>query len=162
MTLQQSIVRIEMLLTTVLFLAFFNSSMAQEGLLKVKSNQSVQQTAERLENLIKKKGLTFFTKVDHTKNAKSVEMHLRPTVLVIFGNPKLGTPLTQCQQLFAIDLPQKALIYRDANNDVWIAWNDQEYLADRHNMGNCEKELQRVKQALSNLMKEAAKKDNKQ
>ncbi|HKJ78920.1 MAG TPA: DUF302 domain-containing protein [Prolixibacteraceae bacterium] len=148
-------------LITFLFLALFITTYAQDGLLKVKSKQTVQQTADRLEKLIKQKGLTFFAKVDHTKNAKSVDMQLRPTVLVIFGNPKLGTPLMQCQQSFAIDLPQKALIYRDEQNQVWIAYNDQEYLANRHNIQNCEQELQKVKQALAKLMEEAVNPDSK-
>lgn len=156
MSSRKLITQVKLVLISFLFMAFFTNAHAQEGLLKVKSKQTVQQTAERLEKLIKQKGLTFFAKVDHTKNAKSVDMHLRPTVLVIFGNPKLGTPLMQCSQTFAVDLPQKALIYRDEQNQVWIAWNDQEYLANRHNMQNCAKELQKVKQALSNLMKEAA------
>jgi len=141
-------------------MAFFTNAHAQERLLKVKSKQTVPQTANRLEKLIKQKGLTFFAKVDHSKNAKSVDMQLRPTVLIIFGNPKLGTPLMQCRQTFAIDLPQKALIYRDEQNQVWIAYNDQGHLANRHNMENCEQELQKVKQALEKLMEEAANSDS--
>ncbi len=131
---------------------------AQEGLITVESNQSVDQTADHLQKLINEKGLTFFTKVDHRKNAEGVDMQLRPTVLLIFGNPKLGTPLMQCQQTYAIDLPQKALIFEDKDGRVWIAYNSQEYLARRHNLKNCDKDLKKVENALSNLIKEAAQK----
>ncbi len=142
----------------ILFLIFSLplTSQAQIGLITVESNHDVQQTATSLEKLIKQKGLTFFAKVDHTQNATKVNMELSPTVLLIFGNPKLGTPLMQCGQTYAIDLPQKALIYEDKDGRVWIAYNDQAYLAERHNLSDCEDSIKKVESALSALIQEAA------
>lgn len=132
-------------------------AMAQEGLITLESKQSVTETADRLETLIKEKGLTFFAKVDHTQNAAGINMELRPTILLIFGNPKLGTPLMQCQQTYAIDLPQKALVFKAADGRVWIAYNDQTFLAERHGLKECEKPIAKVESALSGLIKEAAR-----
>ena len=87
------------------------NSHADDTLISVKSQHSVKETADRLENVLTEKGMTVFARIDHAAGAKKVEKILRPTELVIFGNPKVGTPLMQCAQSVAIDLPQKALIW---------------------------------------------------
>jgi len=143
----------------VLFLTLTSTLLyGQKGTIKIQSEQSVSQTAEKLQFLIKEKGLTLFTVVNHSENAASVDMNLRPTVLVIFGNPKLGTPLMQCQQTYALDLPQKALIYEDNQGKVWIAYNNQTYLAQRHDMKMCKENLAKIEKALQNLLQAAAHK----
>ena len=126
------------------------------GLVKVESNHSVEDTVQRLEALLNEKGLTIFAKIDHAAGASSVGQELRPTQLVIFGNPKVGTPLMQCSQSTAIDLPQKALIWMDETGKVWIGYNDPEYLDLRHDLSGCEAPLEKVKQALSSLTQAAA------
>jgi uncharacterized protein (DUF302 family) len=80
---------------------------------------------------------------------------LRPTELVIFGNPKVGAPLMQCSQTVAIDLPQKALIWQDESGQVWLTYNDPQYLAKRHEIGGCKAVLDKVRNALKNFAKTA-------
>ena len=95
----------------ILAIIFSSSSvLADNGLISIKSAHDVKTTADRLENILKEKGMTVFTRINHSAGAEKVGQQLRPTELVIFGNPKVGTPLMQCNQSMAIDLPQKALI----------------------------------------------------
>ena len=95
---------------------------AEPGLNNLKSPHDVKNTADRLEAVLKEKGMTVFLRINHSKGARKVGEKLRPTELVIFGNPKVGTPLMQCSQTVAIDLPQKALIWQDEGGQVW-SWN---------------------------------------
>lgn len=124
--------------------------LAADGLIDVKSSHDVENTADRLENVLSEKGMTLFARIDHTAGARSVDQELRPTVLMIFGNPKVGTPLMQCRQSVAIDLPQKALIWQAADGQVWLSYNDPQYLARRHKIGTCgEQALKKVAGALA-------------
>ena len=99
--------------------------------------------------------MTIFKRVDHTAGAEKAGLQLRPTELLIFGNPKVGTPLMLCSQTAALDLPQKALAYEDENGEVWLAYNDPAYMAKRHNLKDCDKPVQKVTQALSNFARAA-------
>jgi len=101
------------ILSFSLLALFCSSVIASEGMVNVKSVHAVNVTADRLENVLKSKGMTVFTRINHAAGAEKVGKTLRPTELVIFGNPKIGTPLMQCSQSIAIDLPQKALIWED-------------------------------------------------
>ncbi len=116
---------------------------------------SYEKTADRFEDIIKKKGLTLFARIDHSDNASKVNLELDPTEVIIFGNPMVGTPLMQCSQQVAIDLPQKALIWQDENGKVWFSYNDPEYLMERHNMQGCEAVIKRVSTILNGLSKAA-------
>ena len=129
------------------------SAVASDGVISVPSEYSVEKTADRLEGIIKERGLTLFARVDHSNNAKKVDLKLRPTEVIIFGNPKAGTPLMQCSQQTAIDLPQKALIWQDDAGKVWFSYNDPEYLMKRHHMKNCEEAIKRVSTILNGLSK---------
>ena len=91
---------------------------AEKGLVTMQSNHSVQDTADKLVTIIESKGMKVFARVDHQKNAQSVNLALRPTQVIVFGNPKAGTPLMNCEQSVAIDLPQKILISEDTNKKV--------------------------------------------
>ena len=133
------------------------SSMAA-GIVNVSSDFSVKETAERMETILKKKGMKIFNHINHSQGAKSVGISLRDTELIIFGNPKVGSPLMKCQQTVAIDLPQKALIWEDENQKVWISYNAPEYLAKRHDIKGCEKVLGKIKGALAGITKAAATK----
>ena len=82
-------------------------------------------------------------------------MELRPTELMIFGNPKVGAPLMQCSRAVAIDLPQKALIWQDEGGQVWLSYNDPQYLANRHKIDACKAVLDKVRNALKNFAKAA-------
>jgi len=144
------------LLLSLVTIAFFSTPViAHDGLMSVKSVHTVNVTADRLENALKSKDMTVFTRINHAAGAAKVGKTLRPTELVIFGNPKIGTPLMQCSQSIAIDLPQKALIWEDKKGQVWLSYNDPKYLAKRHNTQGCDKVLQKVSNALGNFAKKA-------
>lgn len=122
-----------------------------DGVIRIKSAHSVPDTLDRLESALKNKGMTIFKRVSHSAGAAKVGLELRPTELLIFGNPKVGTPLMQCQQLAALDLPQKALVYEDENGQVWYAYNDPEYIANRHNVTGCDEVVSKISKALFNF-----------
>ncbi|PCH61241.1 MAG: hypothetical protein COC05_01505 [Gammaproteobacteria bacterium] len=134
---------------------FFFSSMAVAGtgtgVINIKSIHEVKGTADRLENALRAKGMTIFARINHTEGAKTIGETLRPTELIVFGNPKVGTPLMQCGQSIAIDLPQKALIWEDEAGEVWLSYNDPEYLAKRHGITGCDEVINKIEGALSNF-----------
>ncbi len=148
-------------LLIALLLVFFSvaSVYAENGLITIKSSHSVKQTVDRLESVLKEKGMTVFTRVDHANGAKKVGLELRPTELLIFGNPKVGTPLMQCSQSAAIDLPQKALAYEDREGQVWLAYNNPHYLANRHKITGCDEVIKKIENALKNFSNAATKTD---
>ncbi len=119
------------LVPMLLMLFVTGLAQANNGLVSVKSAHDVKTTADRLEAVLKKKGMTVFNRIDHAKGAKSVGNDLRPTELVIFGNPKIGSVLMGCGQTIAIDLPQKALIWQDGSGQVWLSYNEPTELANR-------------------------------
>ncbi len=132
--------------------------MAAEGLLNVQSDFNVKETTERLESILNEKGMTIFNQTNHSDAAQKVGVELRDTRLIIFGNPKVGSPLMQCQQSVAIDLPQKAIIWEDDKSKVWISYNDPRYLGKRHNIIGCNEVISKVEKALSGITKAAATK----
>jgi uncharacterized protein (DUF302 family) len=106
-----------------------NTSKGVENFL---SKHSVDETVRRFTSLLQQKGIKLFAVVDHSGEAMSAGLELRPTVLVIFGNPKAGTPIMQASQMAAIDLPLKLLVWTDENQQTWTSWNSPEYLQQRH------------------------------
>lgn len=128
---------------------------AADGMLSVPSDYSVKETANRLVNIIEKKGLTLFARIDHSGNAQTVNLDIPHTEVVIFGNPKVGTPLMQCAQTVAIDLPQKALIWQDKQEKVWFSYNDPKYLKSRHSIKGCDKVIDKISTVLAKLSKAA-------
>ncbi|MGM8885839.1 DUF302 domain-containing protein [Psychrobacter sp. 1U2] len=128
---------------------------AKKGLITLQSQHSVSDTANKLTKVIENKGMTVFAQVDHQKNAAGVNLSLRPTQVVMFGNPKAGTPLMNCEQSIAIDLPQKVLITEDAQQRVWLSYNDPQYLKNRHNLQGCDKELANIAKALNGISQAA-------
>ena len=128
---------------------------AKKGLVTMQSPHSVQDTADKLAAIIESKGMKVFARVDHQKNAQSVDLTLRPTQVIMFGNPKAGTPLMQCEQSVAIDLPQKILISEDADKKVWLSYNNPEYLKNRHNIKGCDTEIANISKALNSVSKAA-------
>jgi uncharacterized protein (DUF302 family) len=147
--------RIPIIITFLILLISTPVAIA-DGLVNVPSAFSVEETANRLENILNEKGMTVFKIISHSEGASSVGIELRETELFIFGNPRVGSPLMKCQQSVAIDLPQKALIWRDENSRVWISYNDPEYLKERHNITGCEEILSKIGKALSGITKAAA------
>jgi len=119
------------------------------GMIRIKSKNDVAVTIDKLEAALKDKGMTIFKRINHAAGAKKSGLKLRPTELLIFGNPKVGTPLMLCSQTAALDLPQKALAYKDKNGQVWLTYNDPAYMAKRHNTKNCEAAITKVSNALA-------------
>jgi uncharacterized protein (DUF302 family) len=109
--------------------------MGEQGLVTVASGWSVGETIDRLQAVVTGAGLLVFARIDHAANAARVGMELRPTELLIFGNPRGGTPLMQDRQTSGIDLPVKALAWQDPEDKVWLTYNDATWLADRHGLG---------------------------
>ncbi len=138
-------------LALISLLCFVSMAFADNGLISIKSSHDVQRTADRLENTLREKGMTVFIRINHAEGAQKVGKKLRPTELVVFGNPKVGTPLMQCSQSVAIDLPQKALIWEDEAGHVWLSYNDPKYLAKRHGITECVNVIKKIEKALSNF-----------
>lgn len=109
--------------------------MDDNGLVTLKSGASARETIDHLVSAVTSAGLVVFARIDHAAGAGEVGMELRPTELLIFGNPKGGTPLMQDVQTVGIDLPVKALAWEDADGSVWLTYNDAQWLADRHGLG---------------------------
>lgn len=134
-----------------------NGAGAADGLATVKSPHSVKATIDRFEAAAKARGLNVFLRVDHAAGAKKIGKDLRPTELLVFGNPQGGTPLMECAQTAGIDLPLKALAWQDASGQVWLGYNDPRYLASRHGAGECGPVVQNLGKALAGLAQEAVR-----
>jgi len=125
----------------------------ENGLVDIPSNHSVEETVEKLKGILKAKGITLFALVDHSGEAGKAGMQMRPTKLLIFGNPKAGTPVMLAAPSSAIDLPLKILIWEDAQGKVWVTYNSPIYLQERHNLPP---ELVQNVGAIETLAKKAA------
>jgi len=110
---------------------------AVDGLLVIKSPHDAKTTMDKLEMIVKDKDLIVFARIDHAAGATKVGKTLRPTELLIFGNPQGGTPFMECAQSVGIDLPLKALVWEDSSSQVWLGYNDPLYLAERHGVSQC-------------------------
>jgi uncharacterized protein (DUF302 family) len=104
------------------------------GLIHLSSAHSVPETLQRLEGILKARGLQIFARVDHSGEAEKAGLKMRPTQLLIFGSPKAGTPLMIAAPSLAIDLPLKALVWQDAEGKVWLTFNSPDYLKERHSV----------------------------
>jgi uncharacterized protein (DUF302 family) len=107
---------------------------ASNGIVNKPSKRSVEQTVEALTNILNAKGVAVFALIEHSGEAEKVGLKMRPTKLLIFGNPKAGTPLMLASPSSAIDLPLKILIWEDAQGKVWLSYNSPEYLKERHGL----------------------------
>ncbi len=130
---------------------------AADGLIEVKSANSVKETITRFEATAKERGLMIFARIDHAAGAQKIGKTLRPTELLIFGNPQGGTPLMECAQSAGIDLPLKALAWEDASGQVWLGYNDPLYLAARHDAKDCAQVAQGLRKALDGMAVAATK-----
>jgi uncharacterized protein (DUF302 family) len=110
------------------------TSNEDNGIIDIPSNHSVDQTVERLKSILQAKGITLFALVDHSGEAEKAGMKMRPTKLLIFGNPKGGTPVMLAAPSIAIDLPLKTLVWEDSQGKVWVSYNNPEYLKKRHDV----------------------------
>jgi uncharacterized protein (DUF302 family) len=131
-------------------------ALGSHGIVTIQSNHSVSTTADRLEPLLKEKGMTVFSRIDHAAGAAGIGETLRPTILFIFGNPMAGTALMKCGQTAGIDLPLKILIWEDDSGLVKLSYNDPRYIADRHGISDCGQILEKMAGALKGFAEKAA------
>jgi len=123
---------------------------AADGLIVAKSPRSVADTMNRFETLARQRGLKVFARIDHAAGAAKIGKALRPTEVIIFGNPQGGTPFMECAQSAGIDLPLKGLVWQDASSQVWLGYNDPAFLAQRHGVAQCPA-IKNLRKALSIL-----------
>ncbi|MGA7409165.1 MAG: DUF302 domain-containing protein [Bryobacteraceae bacterium] len=107
---------------------------SSSDIMNVASRHSVDETVARFQSLLGSKGVKLFALIDHSGEAEKAGLHMPPTKLLIFGNPKGGTPLMLAAPSIAIDLPLKALVWEDPGGKVWISYNDPHYLQTRHQL----------------------------
>jgi uncharacterized protein (DUF302 family) len=139
------------LLSSLLTLLLLSQPALAGGVLSIQSARDDPAPADRLEGALKAKGMTVFARIDHGGNARKVGEALRPTELLLFGNPKVGAPLMQCRQIAGIDMPQKALIGEDEQGQVRLSDNDPAILAERHGIADCGEVVQRMAKALDDV-----------
>jgi uncharacterized protein (DUF302 family) len=127
------------------------------GMISKKSANSVKTTLDKLEAVLKKKGITVAVRWSHSDNGNKAGIPLRPTELLIFGNPKLGTHMFTSNQTAGIDLPMKALAWEDEKGQVWLTYNDPAYIAKRHNIKDRANIVAKMTGALDKLTNVATK-----
>jgi uncharacterized protein (DUF302 family)/uncharacterized membrane protein YidH (DUF202 family) len=110
------------------------TSNAENGIVTIPSHHSVEETVEKVEKVLAAKGVKLFALIDHSGEAEKAGLHMRPTKLPIFGNPKAGTPWMVAAPSIAIDLPLKILVAEDGNGKVWLSYNDPAYIQTRHHL----------------------------
>ncbi|MHA1565292.1 MAG: DUF302 domain-containing protein [Alphaproteobacteria bacterium] len=125
-------------------------------LITKKSSFGVAETLDRLEALFAERGIGVAARVDHTASAKRVDLELRPNQVLIFGNPKLGTPLMQSNPAIGIDLPLRVLAWEDADGNVWVAYTDPDTLRSRHEITDRDKNFAQMTKVLDGLTTAAA------
>lgn len=111
-----------------------NTVRERNGIVDVPSSHNVEQTVAKLENILQSKGITLFAVIEHSGEAAKVGIKMAPTKLLIFGNPKAGTPPMLAAPSLALDLPLKLLVWEDNQGKVWLSYNSPEYLRDRHGL----------------------------
>ncbi len=125
-----------------------------DGLISVASPYGVTETIDRVAQVAEAKGFTLVARVDHAAAASKVDMTLAPTELLIFGNPKGGTPLMQCQQVLGLELPLKVLAWEQASGEVLLSYNNPQFLATRYG-ASCDDVVTNISNALQGIVQEA-------
>ncbi len=144
-------------MTALVLLWFFaNPTHADTGLVNVASPHDVDTTADRFVAAVEQAGLKVFSRIDHAAGAAQVGETLRPTQLIIFGSPKVGTALMNADQRVGIDLPLKALVWQDAENKVWVSYNSSDYLFGRFSIEGRDPVKLKITQALGKFAASAA------
>ena len=130
--------------------------MTPEGLTSHRSRFDPAETKRRLEAAVTERGISVLARIDHAAAASKAGMELRPTAVLIFGNPRAGTPLMQAAQTLGIDLPLRALVWQDADGATWLAYNEPTWLASRHGVAEeHERILAAMADGLAAIAKEA-------
>jgi uncharacterized protein (DUF302 family) len=148
---------VRLFLPSLLILTLVAAAPAAADIVKVQSPHSARDTMDRFEAIVKQRGLTVFARIDHAAGAQKVDLTLRPTELLIFGNPKTGTPLMQASQTMGLTLPMKVLVWQDADAKVWIGYDAPADAAAERGVPRDHPVLGPVTQALQGLTAEAVK-----
>ena len=146
-----------LIIVLAIFFLSTTAALAAEGMITKTSSHSVQKTMDRFEKIVKDKGFTVVARVNHAAAAKQSGDTLRPTELLIFGNPKIGSKLMQSNQTIGIDLPLKVLIWEDDKGNVTLGYNDPAWLAKRHGITDREKAFAKMTGALGKFSDNAVK-----
>jgi len=156
---EQIAMRRMILFVAALGIMFFATNvMAQsQGVVVKQSAFSVEETLDRLEGVLKRKGFVVFARIDHAAAAERIEKQLEPAEILIFGNPKISTPLMQGNPVAGLDLPLKALVYQDADGKVFLVYNHPAYISRRHGIKGLTKLSKAVSRILTNLTDQAVK-----
>jgi len=141
----------KLLMLVVVLFAWPLTASAVDGLVVQKSPYSVSESLDRMTALLDKKGIKVMARVPHSQAAAGVGIEMQPAELLIFGNPKLGSPLMQSQPTTAIDLPMKLIAWQDADGQVWIAYNDPAWIAKRHGITDRDAVIAKMSGALKGL-----------
>jgi uncharacterized protein (DUF302 family) len=128
---------------------------ADTGLVTLPSAHGVAETVERLKSLLAQKGIELFAHIDHAAAAKKVGLSLRPTQVLIFGNPRAGTPLMQSRQTIGLDLPLRALVWEDEAGKVWLTFRSVEALARQHHVTGQDQTVKALEDGLAALARAA-------
>ncbi len=128
---------------------------AGDQMITLESPHDVSTTLDKLVAALESKGMNIFARIDHAEGAKKAGMDLRPTQVLLFGNPKIGTPLMLCSQSIAIDLPQKMLAWQTEDGKVYLGYTDPMELKARHETEGCDEVFKKVAGALGNFAKAA-------
>lgn len=126
-------------------------------MIKKMSQYDVSTTLDRLESTLKEKGIAIVARVDHAAAAKKVDMELRPTQILFFGNPKLGTPLMQSNQMAGLDLPMKVLAWKDENGKTWLGYHSPQQIADNLHMTDAADAVNMLAGVMEKLTEHATK-----
>jgi len=143
------------LLTLLTILLFTMPTFANDHLITLESSHSVKDTADKFAQLVEQKGLRLFARIDHAANAAGVELELKPTEVILFGNPNAGTILMQCAATVAIDLPQKVLVWEEADGKVQLAYPNPAFMKELHSIEGCDPVLTKITDLLSTLAEAA-------
>ncbi len=134
----------------MILMIFVTSILFSNDIIVKESRCSVENVTYKLKNLLKKKGVSIFAVINHSANAKSVGLKLRPTIMVVFGKPKLGTKLMQQDQTAGLDLPLRILIYKDKDNKTKIAYRNGDWIKNKHNIKS-QNVVFKINKALDNI-----------
>jgi uncharacterized protein (DUF302 family) len=127
------------------------TSTTDANLVTLPSAHTAAQTVERLKVLLTKEGIQLFAHIDHAAEAKKVGLLLRPTEVLIFGNPQAGTPLMQSRQTIGLDLPLRVLVWEDEAGAVWLTYHPPSFLAQLHHLAGCEESVKSLDSGLAAL-----------
>lgn len=144
----------------MLLVALLSAGAVQsQGVTRFRSTVGVAETVARVDRAARARGLTVFATIDHAANARAADLELRPTVVIIVGNPRAGTRLMHCGQEVAVDLPLRILVWQDDAGSAWVGYTPMAELARRHALRGCDDLLQQMEAALSGLARAAADSD---